>query len=81
VLRAQKNLLERRRALFGRLAAFRMLGAPIPSYEGFSLFRSWLRIGPKEQARTVLGTLRRIVQRGWYRRRGCATQTAEAVQV
>jgi coenzyme F420 hydrogenase subunit beta len=81
VLRAQKNLLERRRALFGRLAAFRMLGAPIPSYEGFSLFRSWQRIGPKEQARTVLGTLRRIVQRGWYRRRGCATQTAEAVQV
>jgi coenzyme F420 hydrogenase subunit beta len=69
VLRAQSNLLERRRALFGRLAAFRMAGAPIPAYEGFSLARSWLRVGPGEQARSVLGTLRRIVRRGWYRRR------------
>lgn len=69
VLRAQESLLERRRALFGRLAAFRIMGVPIPSYKGFSLLRSWLTIGPREQARTVLGTLRRILKRRWYRRR------------
>jgi coenzyme F420 hydrogenase subunit beta len=69
VLRAQKNLLSRRHELFGRLSAFRILGVPIPAYEGFSLFRSWLRIGLTLQARTVIGTLTRILQRGWYRRR------------
>jgi len=69
VLRAQSNLLERRRALFGRLVAFRLLGIPMPRYEGFSLLRSWLRIGPSAQVKSVLGTLRRIVKRRWYRRR------------
>jgi coenzyme F420 hydrogenase subunit beta len=69
VMRAQKNLLERRRALFGRLVAFQVLGAPIPRYQGFSLFRSWLSIGPKEQLRSVLGTVRRVIQRRWFRRR------------
>jgi len=75
VLQAQNNLLARRRALFGRLAAFRMLGTPIPSFEGFSLFRSWLGIGPKEQARTVLGTFRRILKHGWNRRRRPSAST------
>ncbi|MPY91438.1 MAG: glycosyltransferase [Luteitalea sp.] len=80
VLRAQSNLLDRRRGLFGRLLAFRLLGAPIPTYEGFSLFRSWRQIGLRAQLRTVLGTLRRIVQRGWFRRRDSSEappQTAE----
>jgi coenzyme F420 hydrogenase subunit beta len=82
VLRAQANLLERRRALFGRLVAFRLLGAPIPAFKGFSLARSWLRIGPKEQLRTILGTLRRMVQRGWHRRRpSFANSSADSVHV
>ena len=72
VMRAQKNLLARRRTLFGRLLAFRLLGVPTPEYKGFSLFRSWLRLGPIAQAQIVLGTLRRILRRGWYRRRGSA---------
>lgn len=69
VLRAQENLLGRRRELFGRLTAFRMLGVPTPAYEGFSLLRSWWARPPKEQLRTVLGTLRRLVLHGWFRRR------------
>lgn len=69
VLRAQVSLLGRRRALFGRLAAFRILGVPVPLYRGFSLFHSWRHIGLKEQLRTVLGTLSRIVRRGWLKRR------------
>jgi len=70
VLRAQTNLLDRRRALFGRLAALRLVGAPIPKYTGFSLFRSWRRLGAREQGRSLLGTLRRAIQRRWFKRRG-----------
>ncbi|HEU4687975.1 MAG TPA: Coenzyme F420 hydrogenase/dehydrogenase, beta subunit C-terminal domain [Vicinamibacterales bacterium] len=80
VLKAQANLLQRRRQLFGRLLAFRLLGAPVPRFEGFSLLRSWLAIGPREQARTILGTMRRIVQRGWYRRRATNSAAARAVE-
>ncbi len=69
VLRAQPNLLDRRRQLFGRLVAFRLLGAPTPRYNGFSLLRGWCGIGPRAQLRTVAGTLRRVVQRGWFHRR------------
>jgi len=69
VLRAQPNLLDRRRLLFGRMAAFRLLGAPVPTYTGFSLFRSWVRSGPRQQLRSVGGTVRRILRRRWYRRR------------
>jgi coenzyme F420 hydrogenase subunit beta len=68
VLRAQP-LLGRRRGLFGRMAAFTLLGVPMPRYVGFSLLRSWLRCGPAEQVRSFGGTLRRAVRRGWYRRR------------
>jgi coenzyme F420 hydrogenase subunit beta len=74
VLRAQTSLLGRRRALFGRLVAFRLLGVPIPRYRGFSLFRSWRRIGVLEQFKTVVGTLRRIIQRDWFKRRAWAAQ-------
>jgi coenzyme F420 hydrogenase subunit beta len=69
VLAAQPSLLGRRRELFGRLLAMRLLLVPTPRFSGFSLFRSWtgLRLGRK--ARTVVGTLGRIVQRGQWRRR------------
>jgi coenzyme F420 hydrogenase subunit beta len=69
VLNAQSNLLARRKALFGRLLALRVMGAPIPRFEGFSLFRGWRQLSAKEQARTVLGTLRRIARRRWFRKR------------
>lgn len=69
VLRAQANLLERRRALFGRLLAFRLLGLPIPRYEGFSLFQSWWAGTWTARLKTVVGTLRRILVKGWFRRR------------
>jgi coenzyme F420 hydrogenase subunit beta len=78
VLRAQTNLLDRRRSLFGRLLAFRLLGTPVPRYVGFSLFRSWLHIGPIEQFRSVAGTARRILQRGWFNRRTTAGSVTEA---
>jgi coenzyme F420 hydrogenase subunit beta len=70
VLRAQQNLLERRRGLFGRLAALRFAGIPTPTFDGFSLFHSWRRIGLGAQLKSILGTLRRAIRRGWHHRRG-----------
>ncbi|PYM38363.1 MAG: coenzyme F420 hydrogenase [Candidatus Rokuibacteriota bacterium] len=69
VLSAQTDLLARRRELFGRLLAMKLLLMPTPRFAGFSLLRSWIRLPLLEKARTVLGTLRRLVRRGLWRRR------------
>lgn len=68
VVAAQRALLQRRRDLFGRLAALTMLGAPVPSYKGFGLVRAWVGAGPRRWMATVGGTLRRVIQRAWFRR-------------
>lgn len=69
VLAAQPSLLARRREIFGRILGMWILGVPIPQFVGFSLFRSWLRLPLWTQVRTVLGTMRRILQRGQWKRR------------
>jgi len=69
VLAAQPNLLSRRPEIYGRLLAMRLLLVPIPKFVGFSLFRSWIRLGLVKKARTVAGTARRFITRGWWRRR------------
>lgn len=68
VLAAQPSLLQRRRELFGRLLAMRLLLVPIPKFIGFSLFRSWIQLPFLRKVRTVLGTIRRMVLRGQWRR-------------
>jgi coenzyme F420 hydrogenase subunit beta len=68
VLAAQENLLGRRRELFGRLLALRLLGIPAPQFSGFSLFRSWIRLSVGRQFKTIAGTVRRAVIRGWWKR-------------
>jgi coenzyme F420 hydrogenase subunit beta len=65
--RSQKALLVRRRHLWGRLLMMRMMGVPIPRYIGFFLLRSWLRLSLKDKLRSLAGTLKRIVLRGWMR--------------
>jgi coenzyme F420 hydrogenase subunit beta len=69
VLSAQTSLLQRRRELFGRLLAMRMLMIPIPQFANFSLVRSWLLLPFRKQVQTIVGTIRRAVVRGWWRRR------------
>ena len=69
VLAAQKNLLGRRREIFGRLLAMRLLLIPIPQFSGFSLLPSWMEQPISVQVRSFLGTLRRLVLRGlWHPR-------------
>ncbi len=65
----QPSQINRNRELFGRLLAMRLLLVPTPQYRGFSLFRVWMGLPVLQKARTVLGTLRRIVLRGLWRRR------------
>jgi len=67
LVESQKNLLRKRRAIWGRVLAMRMLGLPVPRLLGFSLFRNWRQLGFKEKAKSVLGTFRRVINRRYFR--------------
>lgn len=67
LLRSQNGLIQKRGAIWGRLLVFRMLGLPAPHLRGFNLWRSWLDLSWENKARSTLGTLRRIIQRKYYR--------------
>ena len=64
---SQKALLTRRRHLWGRLLVLRMMLIPVPKYVGFHLWRNWLRLSTFEKFRSLGGTLKRILLRGWMR--------------
>jgi len=65
----QPSQIDRNRELFGRLLAMRLLLIPTPRYRGFSLFRIWRALPFLKKARTIAGTLRRLLLRGLWRRR------------
>lgn len=64
--KSQANLLAKRSAIWGRLAAMRVFGIPVPRLSGFSLFRNWLGLPLGGKARSFAGTARRIIKRGYY---------------
>jgi coenzyme F420 hydrogenase subunit beta len=43
----------------------RALGVPAPRFAGFSLFANWLRIPIDHKLRSIVGTARRVLQRGY----------------
>lgn len=65
--RSQANLTAKRGAIWGRLLALRMLGIPTPNHQGVSLFANWRKLPLREKLRSVFGTLRRAVERGYRR--------------
>lgn len=65
--KSQKNLLEKRQAIWGRLLAMKLLGIPCPRLEGFHLFENWLDLPLKEKVKSIFGTARRIVQRNYFK--------------
>lgn len=67
--KSQREILEKRGAVWGRILALKMLGIPTPKLRGFSLFQNWLKLAFKEQVRSIVGTLRRILLRRYYLRR------------
>ena len=75
--RSQKGLLNRRRHVWPKLAAFRLLRVPTPRFSGFSLWRGWLRLRPKRRLISLYRALRRAA--GW-RRRAPQQYTDEQIQ-
>jgi len=69
--KSQNNLLEKRDTIWGRLIAMSALGIPRPRLKGFYLFENWCDLPLSEKIRSVLGTLRRIIQRRYYRPQKC----------
>jgi coenzyme F420 hydrogenase subunit beta len=67
IYKSQKNLLNKRQAIWGRLLAMRLLGIPRPSLYGFHLFSNWSDLSSKEKIKSVAGTAKRIVQRKYFR--------------
>ena len=67
IYQSQKNLLGKRQAIWGRLLAMKMLGIPYPRLEGFHLYENWLDLPTKEKVKSILGTVRRIIQRNYFK--------------
>jgi coenzyme F420 hydrogenase subunit beta len=62
---SQKSVYNKRLHLFGRLLAMKLIFIPIPKYIGFGLLSNWLTLSLSERLRSIFGTLRRGVTRGW----------------
>lgn len=75
VIRAQ-GVLERRKQLFGRIAAMRLFGVPVTRLTGFHLFSSWLGIPLRLKLKTILGTMWRVVKRGYRKKRDFSSPAA-----
>jgi len=71
---SQKALLRRRRHLWGRLLAMRIMRVPTPHFKGFSLYSNWRCLPFFEKIRSVLGTVRRIISRKWNKPLGHNSQ-------
>ncbi|MCC7374086.1 MAG: Coenzyme F420 hydrogenase/dehydrogenase, beta subunit C-terminal domain [Verrucomicrobiales bacterium] len=64
---SQVNLIRRRGSIWGRVTALRMLGIPAPKLEGFALGTNWLGLPIGEKMKSLFGTARRAMQRGYRR--------------
>ena len=67
VVGSQRNLLNKKGAVWGRLMCMRLLGLPTPRHSGYGMFRQWLRIPLAHKIRSTFGTVRRIISRGYLK--------------
>lgn len=63
---SQQELQYKRGAIWGRLLTMRALGVAAPRFQGFSLFRNWLRIPSGHKLRSLLGTAKRVFARRYH---------------
>ncbi|MBN2106592.1 MAG: Coenzyme F420 hydrogenase/dehydrogenase, beta subunit C-terminal domain [Deltaproteobacteria bacterium] len=67
VIKAQ-GLVARRRKIFGRLLAMKLLLIPATQFTGFNLFRNWVGLSLLAQIKTVFGTLKRLLHKKlWHK--------------
>jgi coenzyme F420 hydrogenase subunit beta len=64
---SQPGFPAKRGAVWGRLLAMKMFGIPTPKYGGWPLFQCWMELSVKEKTKSVLGTVRRIIERKYYK--------------
>lgn len=61
---SQPNLLHARGAVWGRLAALRLAGIPVPTYRALPTFGTWLtKLSVGEKIRSTVGAIARIRRR------------------
>jgi coenzyme F420 hydrogenase subunit beta len=65
VIDSQKGFVVKRGAIWGRIATMAAFGLPVPRLRGFGLFSSWLELSFKDKCKSIFGTARRILQRGY----------------
>ena len=66
--KSQKGLLAKKCSIWGRRLACRLLGVPVTRIFGGGLFHAWKSLPWLEKIKSILGTLRRIVQRRYWKR-------------
>jgi coenzyme F420 hydrogenase subunit beta len=64
---SQRELQLKRGAIWGRVLAMQTAGLPVPRFGGYSLFRNWVALPLEHKLRSVVGTLRRIATRRYFR--------------
>lgn len=64
---SQGQVLQKRGAVWGRILAMKIFGIPSPKFQGFSLFQNWKDLTLKDKSRSILGTVKRIIRRGYFR--------------
>ena len=62
---SQMPLLNKKRNIWGRVLAMRMLAVPCPRFKGFSLFANWRELSLRDKSQSLLGTAYRIISRRW----------------
>jgi coenzyme F420 hydrogenase subunit beta len=67
LIASQKNLTDKRSAIWGRRIAFKMFGLPVTKIKGIPLFRLWLHLPFRDKFKSIAGTVRRLVRRKYYR--------------
>ena len=64
---SQVSLLNKRRNIYGRLIAMRLFSLPTPDFDGFSLVDNFKCLCIVEKAKSIFGTIKRIVMRRPWR--------------
>jgi coenzyme F420 hydrogenase subunit beta len=63
--RSQNNILTTRATLWARLMTLKVMGAAVPEFSGFSLFKLWLsKLSLRQKAQSILGTAKRVLSKG-----------------
>lgn len=66
---SQPNLIKSRGQLWGRLFALKLMRAPYPRYEGFTMFRFWWAdLTMKEKIQSIGGTIKRVFRKNLLKR-------------